>query len=204
MINFSANWGNLSDKLGNQFNSQFEKISTTFNDNIKVHLNDEFVKSNVTDVFSALVQQAVTDITSELKLVKYSVESTAMDIAICKDRLDAADKHFDELMNNQVRQITLDSGIVHHSYQGASQSILRSSTPISSSVPTPIILQRGPDVMSQVAGPTGNGESQYRGNAANIVSTGIGSEDQCRENRLSYVNDTSAPQTSTKKIELFK
>ena len=31
--------------------------------------------------------------------------------------------------------------------------------------------------MSQVAGPTGIGESQYRGNIANNVSTGIGSED---------------------------
>ena len=187
---FQCELGNLSDKLGNQFNSQFEKISTTFNEHIKVQLNDEFMKSNVTDVFSALVQQAVTDITSELKVVKDSVESTAMDIAICKDRLDAADKHYDELMNNQVRQITLDNGIVHHSYQGALQSIILSSTPISSSVPTPIILQRGQDVMSQVAGPTGVGESQYRGNTANIVSTGIGSEDQGRENRLSYINDT--------------
>ena len=123
-----------------------------------------------------------------------------MDIAICKDRLDAADKHFDELMNNQVRQITPDSGNVHHSYQGASQSILRSSTPISSAVSTPIILKRGQDVMSQVAGPTEIGESQYRGNTANNVSTGIGSEDQCREDRLSYVNDTSARQTSTKRL----
>ena len=57
--------------------------------------------------------------------------------------------------------------------------------------------------MSQVAGPTGVGESQYRGNTANIVSTGIGSEDQCRENRLSYVNDTSAQQTSTKRLNYF-
>ena len=191
---FQCELGNLSDKLGNQFNSQFEKISTTFNDHIKVQFNNEFMKSNVTDVFSALVNQAVADITSEVKVVKDSVESTAMDIAICKDRLDAADKHFDELMNNQ------DRGIVHHSYQGASQSILRSSTPISSADSTPIILKRGQDVMSQVAGPTGIGESQYRGNTANNVSTGIGSEDQCREDRLSYVNDTSARQTSTKRL----
>ena len=197
---FQCELGNLSDKLGNQFNSQFEKISTTFNDHIKVQLNNEFMKSNVTDVFSALVNQAVADITSEVKVVKDSVESTSMDIAICKDRLDAADKHFDELMNNQVRQITPDSGNVHHSYQGASQSILRSSTPISSAVSTPIILKRGQDVMSQVAGPTEIGESQYRGNTANNVSTGIGSEDQCREDRLSYVNDTSARQTSTKRL----
>ena len=99
---FQCELGNLSDKLGNQFNSQFEKISTTFNEHIKVQLNNEFMKSNVTDVFSALMDQAVADITSEVKVVKDSVESTAMDIAICKDRLDAADKHFDELMNNQV------------------------------------------------------------------------------------------------------
>ena len=94
-------------------------------------------------VFSALVQQIVTDITSELKVVKDSVESTAMDMTICKDWLDAADKHFDEMMNNQVRWPTLDNGIVHQSYQGASQSDLQSSMQISSSVPTPIILQRG-------------------------------------------------------------
>ena len=134
---FQCELGNLSDKLGSQFNSQFEKISTTFNDHIKVQFNNEFMKSNVTDVFSALVNQAVADITSEVKVVKDSVESTAMDIAICKDRLDAADKHFDELMNNQ------DRGIVHHSYQGASQSILRSSTPISSADSTPIIFKKG-------------------------------------------------------------
>ena len=52
---FQYELGNLSDKLGNQFNSQFEKISTTFNEHIKVQLNEEFMKSNVTDVFSALV-----------------------------------------------------------------------------------------------------------------------------------------------------
>ena len=199
---FQCELGNLSDKLGNQINSQFEKISTTFNEHIKVQYssNNEFMKSNVTDVFTALVDQAVADNTSEVKVAKDSVESTAMDIVIGKNRLDAADKHFDELMNNQVRQITPDSGIVHHSYQGASQSILRSSTPISSAVSTPIILKRGQDVMSQVAGPIGVGESQYRGNTANIVSTRIGSEDQCQENRLSYVNDTSAQQTSTKRL----
>ena len=66
-----------------------------------------------------------------------------MDIAICKDRLDAVDKHFDELMNNQIRQTTSDSGIVHQSYQVALQSVPWSSQPTSSSVPSPIILQRG-------------------------------------------------------------
>ena len=93
-----------------------------------------------------------------------------------------------------------DRGMVHQSYQGASQSVLWSSKPISSSVSTLIILQRGQDVMSQVAGPTMVGESQYRGNTANIVSTGIDSEDQCWENMLSYVNDTSARQTSTERL----
>ena len=48
---FQCELGNLSDKLGNQFNSLFEKISTTFNDHIKVQFNNEFMKSNVTDFF---------------------------------------------------------------------------------------------------------------------------------------------------------
>ena len=95
MINFSANWEICQISWATSLILSLRKISTTFDEHIIVHLNDEFIKSNVTDVFSTLVQQAVTDTTSELKVVK--VESTAMDMAICKDRLDAADKHFDEL-----------------------------------------------------------------------------------------------------------
>ena len=45
------------------------------------------MKSNVTDVFSALVRQAVTDITTEMKGVKDSVELTAMNMAICKGQV---------------------------------------------------------------------------------------------------------------------
>ena len=73
------------------------------------------MKSDVTDVFSALVQQAVTDITTELKVIKDSMESTAMDMASFTDRVDGADKHLDELMTNQVRQITPDGGYIHKS-----------------------------------------------------------------------------------------
>ena len=54
--------------------------------------------------------------------------------------------------------------------------------------------------MSQVVGMTRTGESQNRGNTANVANTGIGSEDQWQNNRLRYVNDTSARQTSAKRL----
>ena len=56
--------------------------------------------------------------------------------------------------------------------------------------------------MSPVAGPTRVGKSQYLGNTANRVSTGIGSEDQCRENKLCQWYFGSS--NFYKKIELFK
>ena len=49
------------------------------------------MKYNVTDVFSALDRQAVIDITTKLKVIKDSMESPAMDMANCTDKVDAAD-----------------------------------------------------------------------------------------------------------------
>ena len=68
MINFNANWENCQKSWETSLILSLRKYLLHLMGTLKFVY--EFVKSDVTDVFSALVQQAVTDITTKVKVVK--------------------------------------------------------------------------------------------------------------------------------------
>ena len=116
----------VSDTLTDKFNSEIDNVSKIVQDRLNFQ-NDKVVKLD--DKFADLVQQAVMSLKTEVVIVKHSVDSKSVDVALCKSRLDVVDKNLTDVIT-KLKHIPIKNSNVHQSGQNVYPNENQQSMPI--------------------------------------------------------------------------